>query len=235
MNAATRPKTLAPASKLELSLLLGWLREDKVISPEDAVETARRFSTSHSAQHPITRLASAGMLRSGTTKALDAEVITEWLAKRTGLAYLRIDPLKADVGRVAEVMSINYAERRRALPLNVGATEVTIATCEPLDIGWVAEIEGHTRKSVKLVLVSPLELKRYTTEFYTLSRSVRNATKTGEMSAAASFEQLVELGKTNKALDANDQGVVQVVDWLCSTRSTSGPQTSTSSRAANAA
>jgi len=62
--------------------------------------------------------------------------------------------------------------------------------------------------------VSPLELARYTTEFYTLSRSVRNAIKNGETSALASFEQLVELGKTNKQLDANDQGVVQVVDWL---------------------
>jgi len=70
------------------------------------------------------------------------------------------------------------------------------------------------RKTVKLVVVSPMELARYTTEFYTLSRSVRNAIKTGETSALASFEQLVELGKTNKQLDANDQGVVQVVDWL---------------------
>jgi general secretion pathway protein E len=43
---------------------------------------------------------------------------------------------------------------------------------------------------------------------------VRNAIKNGETSALASFEQLVELGKTNKQLDANDQGVVQVVDWL---------------------
>ncbi|MEB2632057.1 ATPase, T2SS/T4P/T4SS family, partial [Peribacillus frigoritolerans] len=33
-------------------------------------------------------------------------------------------------------------------------------------------------------------------------------------SQVASFEQLVELGKSNKQLDANDQGVVQVVDWL---------------------
>src|SRR5207245_11594083 len=66
----------------------------------------------------------------------------------------------------------------------------------------------------KLVLANPLEVARYTTEFYTLSRSVRNAVKTGETAAIASFEQLVELGKTNKQLDANDQGVVQVVDWL---------------------
>jgi general secretion pathway protein E len=36
----------------------------------------------------------------------------------------------------------------------------------------------------------------------------------GETSAIANFEQLVELGKSTKQLDANDSGVVQVVDWL---------------------
>jgi general secretion pathway protein E len=210
-------------------MLLNWLREDKVISSDDAVDTARRFSSSQSAQHPITRLASAGLARVGSNKPLDAEAITEWLAKRTGIAYLRIDPLKADVGRVSEIMSINYAERRRALPLNVGTTEVTIATCEPLDIGWVAEIEGHTRKSVKLVLVSPLELTRYTTEFYTLSRSVRNATKTGEVSAAASWAAPTNSSTpTTRAWSRSSTG-------CGSTRSTSGPRTSTSSRAASAA
>ena len=97
----------------------------------------------------------------------------------------------------------------------MGLHDITIATCEPFDAGtWLPEIEGHTRKAVKLVLVSPAELQKYTTEFYTLSRSVRAATKRGETSASASFEQLVELGRTSRQLDANDQGVVQVVDWL---------------------
>ena len=81
---------------------------------------------------------------------------------------------------------------------------MTIATCEPLDIAWVPEIESHTRAPVKLVVVNPLEIARYTTEFYALSRSVRAATKIGETAALANFEQLVELGKTNKQLDAND-------------------------------
>jgi len=64
------------------------------------------------------------------------------------------------------------------------------------------------------VLAHPLELQRYTAEFYSLSRSVRSAVKRGETAALASFEQLVEMGKSNKQLDANDQGVVQIVDWL---------------------
>ena len=63
--------------------------------------------------------------------AVDTETLTEWLAKHCKMTYSRIDPLRVDVGRVADVMSINYAERRHALPLTFGLTEVTIATCEP--------------------------------------------------------------------------------------------------------
>ena len=213
-KALTKSVESHPAGRLDTRTLLKWMRDDELITSDDANQTARRFAGAHSAQHPLVRLGSAGLLRHKDGKILDTEALTEWLAVRTGIPYLRIDPLKVDVGRVAEIMSITYAERRRSLPLTVGVREITIATSEPFDTAWVAEIEAHTRKTIKLVLANPLEVARYTTEFYTLSRSVRNAAKTGETSAIASFEQLVELGKTNKQLDANDQGVVQVVDWL---------------------
>jgi general secretion pathway protein E len=214
MTAATALDEPHTERRLTWRDLLGWLRADGLISAEDADQTARRLAGGHSAQHPLVRLASLNLRRKGSPATWDLEGLTEWLAGRCALPYLRIDPLRVDVGRVAEIMSITYAERRRALPLTVGLNEVTIATCEPLDVSWVAEIEAHARKAVKLVVVSPIELARYTTEFYTLSRSVRNAIKAGEASAMVSFEQLVELGRSNKQLDANDQGVVQVVDWL---------------------
>jgi len=202
---------------LHWRVLLKWLRHDGLIDDEAARLTEKRFHGADSRQHPLVRLGGAGLVRAGEPgrgKPLDIEALTEWLAARLKLPYLRIDPLKADVGRVAEVMSISYAERRRALPLNVGVREVTVATSEPCDVGWIAEIEAHTGRPVRIVVASPLELQKYTTEFYSLSRSVRAAIKTGETAALASFEQLVELGRSNKQLDANDQGVVQVVDWL---------------------
>jgi len=202
-----------PRGRLEWRRLLNWLLEDGLIGREDHDRTEKRFSSADSVQHPLVRLGSAG-LANPAGKPLDTELLTEWLAGRIGMPYLRIDPLKVDVGRVGDVMSISYAERRRALPLLFGAHDVTVATSEPFDIAWVPEIEAHTRKALRLVLVNPVEVARYTTEFYTLSRSVRAAAKNGENSAAASFEQLVELGRSNKQLDANDQGVVQVVDWL---------------------
>ena len=123
-----------PAGKLQWRALLKWLREDGVISHEDADQTTRRFAGGDSAQHPLVRLANVNLLRKGSARPLDVEALTEWLAGRCGLPYLRIDPLRVDVGRVAEVMSITYAERRHALPLTLGLSEVTIATCEPFDV-----------------------------------------------------------------------------------------------------
>jgi general secretion pathway protein E len=210
--AAPRP---APApGRLDWRLLLRWLAEDGLISPEDGARLAQRFGAGSSSQHALVRLGSAGLPRHGSRAVLDTEALTEWLAGRCGLPYQRIDPLKADVGRVADVMSVAYAETRCALPLQFTATEAVIATAEPFDAGWVPEIEAHTRRRVRLVLANPLDIRKYTTEFYALAKSVRAAQKTGEVSPAASFEQLVELGKSAKQLDANDQGVVQVVDWL---------------------
>ena len=209
----------APKGKLEWPLLLGWLREDGLISAEDAERVTARFRAGASSLHALVRLGGAGLARrsgkpgTGGT-ALDTETLTEWLAGRCRLPYLRIDPLRVDVGRVADVMSVQYAQSRHALPVSVSPTEVVIATAEPFDTAWVSEIEAHTRRSVKLVVANPEDLRRYTTEFYALARSVRAAQKSGENSSSASFEQLVELGKTSKTLDANDQGVVQVVDWL---------------------
>lgn len=203
-----------PAGRLDWRRLLRWLHEDGIISSAMHEQTAQRFAAGDSVQHPLVRLANAQLLHAKNGRPLDLDMLTEWLAGHIGMPYVRIDPLKVDVGRVADVMSITYAERRRALPLQFGLNEVTVATSEPFDLAWVPEIEAHTKKALRIVLANPIDVAKFTTEFYTLQRSVRAAIKTGETAAAASFEQLVELGKTNKQLDANDQGVVQVVDWL---------------------
>jgi general secretion pathway protein E len=203
-----------PRGPLDWAELLQWLQEDGWVRAADATAVRQRLRAGSSSLHALVRLGGAGLQHAGSGRALDTDALAQWLAARCGLGYLRIDPLKVDVGRVGEVMSAQYAQMRRALPVTVGPAEIVIATAEPFDTAWVAEIESHTRRTVRLVLAHPEEISRYTTEFYALARSVRNASRSGEQSAVASFEQLVELGKSNRQLDANDQGVVQVVDWL---------------------
>ncbi|MBG6073014.1 MULTISPECIES: GspE/PulE family protein [unclassified Polaromonas] len=202
------------AGHLDWRKLVEWLGEDGLISTADAQRTIARCSQVQSAQHPVVRLASIGMKRLQDGKPLDAEAISEWLAGCAGLKYLRIDPLKVDVGKVADSMSAVYAERHKVLPVQVTPQELVIATSDPFVTDWVPEVERQSRRSVRLVVANPLEISKYTAEFFALAKSVKAALKSSGGSGSASFEQLVELNKSNRQLDANDQGVVQVVDWL---------------------
>jgi general secretion pathway protein E len=214
-DAKQKVSSAAPRGRLNWRDVLRWMHSDGLISKEEAERIFQKCAAASSSQHALQRLANVAVHRASDGKKLDLDGITHWLAQHAGLPYLKIDPLKVDVARIADVMSIAYAERNHALPLNITPSEVIIATCEPFDTHWVAEIERTARKTVALVVVSPAELAKYTTEFYALARSVKAAVKAGGNNVApSSFEQLVELGKTNRQLDANDQGVIQVVDWL---------------------
>lgn len=144
-----------PEGRLEWRQLLKWLLRDGLIDEAQAIRTEQRFAAGDSALHPLVRLGHASLVQLATGKPLDVEALSEWLAVRAGLPYLRIDPLKVDVGRVGDVMSIGYAEAKRCLPVQFGPTDVTIATSEPFDTGWVAQIESHVRKPVKLVIANP--------------------------------------------------------------------------------
>ena len=198
---------------LDWRVLVEWLSHDGIITPAEAERTIARCSAGASAQPPLQRLSVVGMARASDGATLTLDALSEWLASHLGMDFLRIDPLKVDVGKVADAMSAAYAERHKVLPVQVSPTEVVVATAEPGLTDWVPEVERQSKRSVRLVVANPLDIKRYTTEFFALARSVRAATKAGAV-AQASFEQLVELGRSNRQLDANDQGVVQVVDWL---------------------
>ena len=217
MAGIAKPRVAASASAagpLEWRRLVEWLSHDGLISAQEAQRTIARCSQAESVQHPLVRLAAVAMERASDGKPLDIESLTQWLAGRAGLDYLRIDPLKVDVGKVADTMSAGYAERHRVLPVRVTAREVVVATAEPFLTDWVDEVERQARRTVRRVVASPVDIHRYTAEFFALAKSVRAAQRAGGNAGAASFEQLVELGRSNKQLDANDQGVVQVVDWL---------------------
>jgi general secretion pathway protein E len=214
MSNAAPHKSPRHHGPLDWRRMVDWLQADGVIAPEEAQRTIARCSQAESSQHPLVRLANVAMARASDGKPLDLDALTEYLARRSGLAYLRIDPLKVDVGRVADVMSASYAERHKVLPVQVGTHEVVIATAEPFMDDWVAEVERQAKRSVRRVVANPQDIHRYTAEFFALAKSVRAASKAGGSAGTSSFEQLVELGKSNKQLDANDQGVIRVVDWL---------------------
>jgi general secretion pathway protein E len=148
-------------------------------------------------------------------KLLHLEALTEWLAGKVGLPYLHIDPFKIDFASVTKVMSNAYATRYHILPVSVSTAEAVIATCEPYVREWEDEIAKILRLPIKRVITNPLDINSYLVEFYNLARSVQGASKQqgGSLSEVTNFEQLVQLGRSG-SLDANDQHVVRLVDWL---------------------
>jgi general secretion pathway protein E len=149
-------------------------------------------------------------------RTLDLDVLTEWLAEWSGLAYYHIDPLKVNLSAVTDVMSSAYATRFRILPVEVRPNEVVIATAEPFIRGWELELKAILKKEIRLVIANPEDISRYQVEFYNLARSIKGAMARGDVARTgiSNFEQLVELGKGKASLDANDQHVVMIVDWL---------------------
>ncbi|MCZ7563939.1 MAG: GspE/PulE family protein [Burkholderiales bacterium] len=148
-------------------------------------------------------------------KPLTLEFVTEWFAGRIGMPYFHVDPLKINFSAVTDIMSSAYAERFKILPVDVSSKEAVIATAEPYLREWEQELARILKLGIKRVFANPLDINRYIVEFYNLAKSVKRAAKSGESrSELSNFEQLVELGKANRQLDANDQHIVHIVDWL---------------------
>ena len=211
-------RTTTPAlvqRPLELVQIVNWLQADGWITSAVAQSTIDRCSHASSTQHPIVRLASVVVPRVQDGKALDVDTLTEFVAKHAGLPYFRIDPLKVDAAKVAETMGAPYAQRHGILPVQVTAQEVVVATKEPWIDDWVGEVERQSRRKVRRVLANPKDIDRYRSEFFALAKSVKAASKlSGSLSGIGNFEQLVDLGNANQQFDANDQGIIKLVDWL---------------------
>jgi len=216
VKKAEQTKPLAEP-KLTIDRLAADLVADNLV-PQETIDKllALRRNFRIGEVHPLTILADQKWKDPrNPKKTLNLEALTEWLAKKVGIPYLHIDPFKIDFASVTKVMSSAYAGRYKILPVGVTSTEAVIATCEPHVREWEPELARILRKEIKRVIVNPTDINTYLVDFYNLARSVKGASAQhgAALSEITNFEQLVQLGSSGK-LDANDQHIVRLVDWL---------------------
>jgi len=210
---------LAKQGKLTLSWALAELLNDGLLN-EDNVGLLEVLGQSDNQQQQVLIAIAERNLpnRKLPKQTLSLEFLVEWLAIHVALPYYRIDPLKIDVAAVTGVVSYAYAKRFNVLPVEVSSTKVTFATAEPFVTEWQHEMEHILRKQIVLVVANPRDIERYLLEFFTLSRSISGAAKDRRhiisSGGVQNLEQLMDLGGQKSALDANDQHVVNIVDWL---------------------
>jgi len=214
--AAVKPTPARADRKLQLREVLEWLVEDRIIEQDAATKVINEARLGGSGtKHPFVVIGEA-RLRTRTGVTMNAEMLTEWLANRMKLRYYHIDPLKIDLKGVTGVMSADYAQRRSILPVEVNGKDVTIATSEPFVTAWERELSEMLKLNITRVFANPVDIERYQGEFFNLARSMKRAEAAGvpATSGITNFEQLVELGKAGRQLDANDHHIVHLVDWL---------------------
>ncbi len=208
-----------PESKLELGQVLPALVEDGLLSAEQAGHVRSSIRPGQVDLHPLVMIANQKLpylLQPG--KNLTLEQLTEWLAKQAKLPYMKLDPMKIDMGKVTDIIGQVYAQRYRILPIEVNEYEVLFATCEPFFEAWIPDLRHLLRREIRRVVCNPLDVHRFQMDFYGVTRSVRKAKDAQEagrenQAKLLNFEQLLELGKAGN-IGADDHHVVHIVDWL---------------------
>lgn len=206
------------SSTLSSFQLLDLLKKANWISEEQFQASRIHLRQVNPKLHPIEQVADLSLTRHDDHRSIiDEELLTQFVAKLYKLPYEKIDPLKIDVDGVTRVMSLAYAQRHNILVIHVDkdAEVVKVAVMYPEDLSWRESLEQVLRMKIVPVMGNPALIKRYQKEFYLLSASVKGANdiKLQKDNTVTNLEQLIELKGAEEA-DANDQHIVQIVDWL---------------------
>jgi general secretion pathway protein E len=206
-----------PDITLNVRGVINDLVADGRLSAEDAETISMKSRAKHQLKwHPIELVADENVTdQKNSAKTLDLEALTHWLCERSKQTYKRIDPLKIDVTVVTRIMSAEFAKRHGLLPISVSEDEIIIASAQPYVYGWESTIaQSQSGKILTRVVANPADIRRYTTEFYQMAKSVSKANAQGlNTNSLTNLEQMLELGHID-AMEANDAHIVNIVDWL---------------------
>jgi len=201
---------------LALADLLAALESDGLIGRQQQDELNREVRPRElETVNPISLIAQQNWQSADGSHLLNEEAVSMWLAEKLGMDYVRIDPLKTDVQSVTGIVSFGYISKRHILPIEVNGDKAVFATSQPLQKKWQADLAHMISKEIRVVLATPSNIEKYSLEFYSLARSVSQAGKDEaiRVPGISNLEQLVQLGESG-GLDANDQHIVHIVDWL---------------------
>ncbi|WP_229008496.1 GspE/PulE family protein [Methylophilus sp. Leaf408] len=207
------PKSL---ESLRLGDLLRMLVSDGRIEKVMAEKLHQDRKRDSSKTHPIVVVAEQKWQdQREPAQILTVDNLSRYVAYKAKVPFYQIDPLKLDFSSATQIVSQAYAERLRIMPISVKDGVAKIATADPFHQNWVFDLERIHNLRIEVVMVNPLDLQRYLPELYKLSSAIQsaNVAKAGQIVGVQNFEQLIELGK-DRQLDANEQHVVNIVDWL---------------------
>lgn len=198
---------------LDLKRVLQALLTDQHLHANDTLQVLEHAATRPIAQ-PLEQIAACALEdRRHPGQPLDLERLCQWLANKVGQPYLRIDPLQLDLPQVTGLISPAFAQRHGILIVAADAASVTVASAQPYQDDWLADLTRSLGRPIRRVLASPLQIRQAGQSFQRLAQSVKSA-QYQQSASLGELEQLLELGKRQAEASADDAHIVHIVDWL---------------------
>ncbi|MGE8459072.1 MAG: type II/IV secretion system protein, partial [Pseudomonas alloputida] len=198
---------------LDLKRVLQALLADQHLHASDTLQVLEH-AAAHPGSHPLEHIAASSLEnRQHPGQPLDLEYLCQWLADKVGQPYLRIDPMQLDLPQVTGLISPAFAQRHGILIVAADASSVTVASAQPFQDDWQADLARSLGRSIRRVLASPQQIRQSAQSFHRLAQSVKGA-QYQQSASLGELEQLLELGKRQAEASADDAHIVHIVDWL---------------------
>jgi len=198
---------------LDLERLLDALQAEQHLTTNDTLQVLELASRC-APLHPLETIAALNLEdRQHPGQRLDLDSLCQWLAGKVGQPYQRIDPMQLDLSQVNGLISPAFAQRHGILILANDSNGITVASAQPYQRDWQADLARSLGKPIHRVLASPLQLRQLGQSLFRLAHSVQGA-QHQQSASLGELEQLLELGKRQGEATADDAHIVHIVDWL---------------------
>ncbi|WP_236235979.1 GspE/PulE family protein [Pseudomonas faucium] len=198
---------------LDLAQLLEALQADQHLAASDA-RRVLEAAASQPGQHPLETIAALQLrdLRN-PARCLHLDSLCQWLAGKVGQPFLSIDPLQLDLAQANGLISPAFARRHGIFIVASDAHSITVASAQPYQNHWQADLARSLGKPIVRVLASPLQLRQLGQSMSRLAHSVQGA-QLQQSASVGELEQWLEAGKRQVETGADDAHIVHIVDWL---------------------
>jgi len=208
-------RKLLSAEQLEMIILQGQRQADRLQS-HHKTGPSRRLGKEIEQVSPAEVISSFNLEIPGSKKLLSEDIITETLAKASGLKYLKIDPLKLDLEVVTSHIPRAFALKNLMVPVEMKNGVVTVAVSDPTASEAIDELQRTRRIKIERVLASRSDILKILAEFFGFRASVLAAEsemqKGTDISNLEQYFQMRTVGSTE--IEGNDQHIVAAVDFL---------------------
>ncbi len=151
------------------------------------------------------------------SKRLDEDIIYEVFAKKWGIPFKKIDPLKLDLNLVTKTIPKSFAKKHLLLPIEIKEGRLVVAISNPDKFEAIADVERVSNLKVVPVISPRSDIIKMINEFFEFRSSISAAEEqfTGSSVDLGNLEQYVSLHSDAEA-QVTDQHIVNAVNHLFS-------------------